>query len=365
VPPLALLVGCIGRGRDFVRQYKWELGLFLLTLLLAMFPSIGLFRWSFRWLPLVHLALALLAAGSIQLLCLHRNTQWFLFLCLFGSLLLTYWRMGTTTGVPRYAFAPSLTTARPLDPARLYLSVYPSPEFSYRIESHPQAVGEVTRPGSTSMWAGLRFLNGYSPIGGARVSREFALKTHGEAEPTTARRLIEAEAGPNDLLALLGVDGIVLAREMGIPSPPEDEWALLLDSTEDQVFHRRGAPLPIIRSVESVKDLPNEKWTKAEVSLIEAERNEISAEIAVPPAAQPACLLVSRPFFPGYIARLGSMRLEVMAYRGLIPMIKVPPGANGRLTISYRPAWLVWGGAMAIACALGWLVGIGCAARAR
>jgi hypothetical protein len=365
VPPLALLIGWIALGREFVRQYKWELGLFLLTLLFAMLPSAGLFRWSFRWLPLVHLALGLLAAEAIQLFRLRRSTQWFLFFCLVGSLLFTYSRIGTTTGVPRYAFPPSLTTTQPLDPARLYFSVYSPPEFSYRIENHPQAVGEITRPGSTSMWAGLRFLNGYSPIGGAGVSRSFGLQTHGEAEPEIARSLIEQEVGPNDLLALLGVDGIILARELGLPAPPADEWSLVLDSREGQVFHRRGAPLPMVRSIESVKDSPNEKWSKAEVKLIATERREISAEIAVPPATGPACLLVSRPFFPGYIARLEGKELEVMSYRGLIPMIKVPPGADGRLTIAYRPGWLVWGGAMAIACALGWLVGIGCAARAR
>jgi hypothetical protein len=114
-----------------------------------------------------------------------------------------------------------------------------------------------------------------------------------------------------------------------------------------------------------VKDSPNEKWSKADVNLIAAQRQEISAEIAVPPTTGPACLLLSRPFFPGYIARLEGKKLDVGSFRGLIPMIKVSPGAHGRLTIAYRPGWLVWGGAMAIACALGWLVGIGCAARAR
>jgi hypothetical protein len=37
----------------------------------------------------------------------------------------------------------------------------------------------------------------------------------------------------------------------------------------------------------------------------------------------------------------------VDSYRGLFPVIEVPAGTNGRLTMVYRPAWLVWGGTVA------------------
>jgi hypothetical protein len=36
----------------------------------------------------------------------------------------------------------------------------------------------------------------------------------------------------------------------------------------------------------------------------------------------------------------------------LFPIVEVPAGAHGRLTLAYRPAWLIWGSAVAIACAL-------------
>src|SRR2546423_10466570 len=67
VAPAALIAGFIWRPRLLMRRMKWELILLLLVLLLAMVPTAGVFRWSFRWLPLFHLVLALCAAQVLQL----------------------------------------------------------------------------------------------------------------------------------------------------------------------------------------------------------------------------------------------------------------------------------------------------------
>src|SRR6266446_3565628 len=66
--PAALVAGFLSRGRAFVRQIKWDLILLLLVLLLAMLPTVGVFRWSFRWLPLFHLILAICAAEALRIL---------------------------------------------------------------------------------------------------------------------------------------------------------------------------------------------------------------------------------------------------------------------------------------------------------
>ena len=58
-------------------------------------------------------------------------------------------------------------------------------------------------------------------------------------------------------------------------------------------------------------------------------------------------LTVSRPFFHGYKATIGGRTLKVDSFRGLSPVIEVPPGMSGRLLIVYRPWWLIWGGAIA------------------
>ena len=66
VAPVALVAGLFSRGRELVRQIKWELGLLLVTLIISMLPSANVFRWSFRWLPFVHLVLVICAAEALR-----------------------------------------------------------------------------------------------------------------------------------------------------------------------------------------------------------------------------------------------------------------------------------------------------------
>jgi len=63
-------------------------------------------------------------------------------------------------------------------------------------------------------------------------------------------------------------------------------------------------------------------------------------------------LTFSRPYFRGYKARLDNQKLAVSSYRGLFPILEVPPGAHGRLILTYRPYWLIWGVAVAAVCAV-------------
>ena len=88
--------------------------------------------------------------------------------------------------------------------------------LAQRFGRDQQPVGETLRPGSTPMWAGLRFDNGYSPILAAGVAREFATSIHGEINPDVGDNLLNRQAGPEGELALLGVDGIVVAREVNL-----------------------------------------------------------------------------------------------------------------------------------------------------
>jgi hypothetical protein len=357
VPPLALLAGLFLRRGQFVRGVKWELGLLAVVLLIAMLPSANVFRWSFRWLPLLHLTLALIAAEALAQFQLRALWNWLLAAAVFGSLLATYLVLPTNSGVPRYHFAASLTSPEPLDPARLYLSVYPPPEIAYRIENHPLPVGQVTRPGSTSMWAGLRFVNGYSPIRGAGVGRAFAFSTHGEIDPAMADYLLEWQAGPEGWLKTIGVDGIILAVGTTSPAPPSPEWTLVRVSDEGRVYHRRGGPIAAIRPAASLDTLPNESFGQAVITLREDSRNKLVADMRVPKSELGALLLISRPYLDGYRAEVGGKTLSVDSYRGLIPIVRVPPGIDGRLTITYCPWWLRWGGAIAVLSALLWVAG--------
>jgi hypothetical protein len=260
--------------------------------------------------------------------------------------------------VPRYNFSQELLKPAPLDPQRLYLGVYPWAELTYAMTNKPEPAGQTLRPGSTSMWAGLRFINGYSPIRAAGVAREFATSIHGEINPDVGSHLLNDQAGIDGQLALMGVDGIVVAREVDIAPQPNSEWELILSTEEGTVFHRRTAPFSRVRSVTSIDSRPNEQFVLATISRINDSRNFVDADIEVPAGGRSALLTFSRPYFPGYKARIGDQKLGITSYRGLFPILEVPAGTHGRLTIAYRPAWLLWGGGMAALCGFVVLLGI-------
>ena len=408
VPPVAVIAGFVGKGRLLWRSLRWELGLLLIVLLLTMIPTAGVFRWSFRWLPLFHLILALCAAEVLRLLSMDEISRrlarpgflafalvgitavamrslgfagayafpltWiFLSIALvwmvielarpkstllrdwtptavgFIALLATYFCIPPNCGVPKYNFSQSLLKPAPLDSRRLYLSIYPPPENAYRIEARNGPVGQTVRPGSASMWARLRFINGYSPIRPAGVARQFASLIHGEIDLSTASWLLMNEASSAGLLAHIGIDGIIVARELSfIPQPPS-EWILAVETDEGRVFHRRGEPIPTVRSF----DLDG-KHSTANVADVLESRNSFSAWVRT--GDQPALITFSRPFFRGYEARIGGHHLTVNSYRDLTPVVEVPAKTSGRLVVRYRPVWLVIGAALTIISGAVWMV---------
>ncbi len=415
VAPAALIAGLAWRGRVLVRQIKWELALLLLVLLLSMIPTAGLFRWSFRWLPFFHLVLAICAAEALRLrtgspipataalaltavtaiamlilrtagshafpltwiflgvagfwclweiLLRHSEFQkWAPVVITFSALVATYLYIPTNCGVPRYNFSQELLKPAPLDSARLYLCIYPWAELTYCVSNKPQPVGEVLRPGSTPMWAGLHFINGYSPIRPAGVAREFATSIHGEINPGVGNYLLSNQAGKDGELALLGVDGIVVAGELDITPQPTSEWEAVLTTDEGRVFHRLGTPFARVRSITSIDSRPGEQFATATVSRIDDSRNRVDVDVHVPNGDRPALITFSRPYFRGYEARLGNRKLAVTSYRGLFPIVEVPAGAHGRLALIYQPAWFILGSATAAACVFVFL--LACTLRGR
>jgi hypothetical protein len=406
VPPVALVAGFLHEGRSFVRRTRWDLLLLALLLLVSMLPSAGVFRWSFRWLPMIHLVMALCAAeafrvasptapgrftGMVALFLVgvgvmvtslfhlggpyafpllwillavagiwaaldrcpvdFRKHEWLLVAIVFTVFLATYLCIPPNCGVPRYNLSQELLKPEPLDQARLYLSVYPAAEYTYRTADRAGAVGQVVRPGSTSMWAALRFVNGYSPILAAGVAREFDFAIHGEINRNVGDYLVRNQAGRAGILEQLGVDGLIVAPEIGV-DPPASDWNMVFTTAEGRVFHRQGPPLPTVRSVTWIDSRPNEEFVSATISRIEDQRNSVEFEVAVPDGRQPALVTISRPFFRGYEARFEGRKLPLGSYRGLFPTVDIPPGSHGRVLFCYRPWWLTAGGGLSLFCAV-------------
>jgi hypothetical protein len=414
VAPAALIAGFLWRPRMLVRRMKWELILLLVVLALCMIPTAGVFRWSFRWLPFFHLIVALCAAEILQLrprsptaaasvLLLIAVTipmsifqtqgdygatvmliyfqiavvwllgEWFIggetlqrwspAVVTFVMLLATYLSIPTNCGVPKYNLSQELLNLDSLDPQRLYLSIYPAPEDFYRVEKKSQPIGQLARPGSTSMWAGLHFVNGYSPILPAGVAREFDFRIHGEISQHEAEYLVWDQSKAGGLLEQIGIDGLIVAWDSGIDPALGADWEFVTATDEAAVYHRTGEPFARIRSVTALDSRPNERFAAATISKINCSRNWITADVDVPNAGAPTILTFSRPFFRGYEAQIGDQKLRVGSYRGLFPVVEVPTGSHGKLTLVYRPPWLIFGGALSILCAVIFIAGILAALR--
>ena len=411
VAPAALLWGLWTQRRALTKRIGWELGLLAVVVCLAMLPTANVFRWSFRWLPFLHLVLALCAAETLResvRLTRVRAAEWAVALLLltglamwtlgaagrfglwtwgtltavgalwvllertrfrpwapagitFLSLLATYLCIPPNLGVPKYNLDQKLTAPAPLDPARLYVSVYPPPEYAYRVEAKPGPVGLVVRPGSTSLWGGVRLLNGYSPIRPAGVARALDVAIHGELATWSAEQLLNYDAGPGGNPEIVGVDGIIVASEIELAPLPATEWELVHQSAEGRVYHRRGGALPRVQSWTTDPAQPDEKFALAEVEVLEDSRHQMRATVEVPAGGRPAYLTFSRPYFSGYQAWLQGQQLPVTSWRGMMPAVKVPAGASGELVLRYRPRWLVAGSMAAllsaVICLGGWWLG--------
>jgi hypothetical protein len=406
--PAALIAGFIRAPGALMRRIKWELMLLVTVLVLCMIPTAGVFRWSFRWLPFFHLVLALCAARTLQMrprlatgstaflllivvvvpmsifnlggsygptvtwIYFEIATIWALFelflpitglrvwappIVSFAVLLATYLCIPPNCGVPKYNFSQKLTKPEPLNASRLYLAIYSPAEYAYRREYRKGPVGQIARPGSTPMWGQLRFVNGYSPILAAGAARELKFFTHGEIDGDVGRYLVTNQAGPGGLLEQLGVDGLVIAPEIAV-EPPPDLWRQEFSSDEGRVFHRIGEPFPTVRSVEWIDSIPEKEFTAASVLRIDDTRNHVEVDVDVPADGFSALLTFSRPYFRGYQASIGNRALRIDSYRGLFPIVEVPAGTHGRVTVIYRPRWLIAGGAIAILSGAVFVIGL-------
>jgi hypothetical protein len=363
-----------------------------------MMPSAGMFRFSFRSLALFHVVLALAGAEAFRvwhadrltngsglpgypgawavllvasvwgaaamlgyraaeygpslaaicfllalLWCCTRQAsarEWALPIVTFLALLATYLTLPAHSTVARFAFEKNLNTAAPLDPNRLYLSLYLAPPVHYRGDQTGGWFGAVMRPGSTSMFAGVRLINGYTPVGPAGIARLLDFGTHGHINPPRTAEIVIPEAGPDGLLAKLGIDGIIVGHGVTLPAPLPENWTSVHSEWEGEVWHRDVA-LPHVRA------LVDAEHAAATIEIVENSRQRVIAEVTSSDRTRPVSLVFSRAYFPGYRATLNGNRLAVTSLDGLAPTIELPAGQSGRVELVYRPRAVTLGGAIA------------------
>jgi len=155
-------------------------------------------------------------------------------------------------------------------------------------------------------------------------------------------------AGPGDVLAVIGVDALIVTKHAaGLGSLAAGEWDKVWSGDEADVYHRRGVAG---RSAAVVtRDAPADR-PPARLPLLADSRHR--AAIDLPAAEGDRLVVFPRPWYPGWQAMLDSQPLVTTAYKNVAIAAVVPPGSAGRLALVYRPAGFTLGMPIALVAAL-------------
>ena len=482
--PLAGLVAVLGMDRlRFYRQRWPELILVLVLLLAISLPSAGAFRWPFRWLPLLHLALALLGLHGLELVLRERKGAGalttaavlgaallvavvadrdlrptlilagvLLVLCgIWSALALRHVRPGAGAGRPRAsrrdagvptraswrvavgtlasrrlarrrlagaalaqtrpsqrftgeAF-PAIVTATtifvtfllyshrgevpswrvpeailrpaPFEPGRLYLGMYEFSDLGTPSGGRlREGRGVALRPGNLPMLAGLRFVNGYSPLRPRVQERLLLLQTHGEMLGHSALKILRDEIDAGGLVEQLGIDGLLVPNRLLAENAERlasRGWRAVATVEACTIYHRQslsasaftaGEVIEVPEDEEVYKAIKRRKTPASPVMLLlpgqprtirryeprllsGARQERLRSSVTVAPGSGAAMVVFRRPWLPGWHATLDGRSLPVVAAQMVMPAVVVPAGKSGRLEIRYRPWSLVLGASAA------------------
>jgi len=413
----ALVAGAVSLRGKLARALRWELGFVAVIILILSVPSVGQFRWSFRWMPLLHLVLALVgakamralppvrvaafgvllvaAAGAIAALTRtnssssfavaqlalavawlaaalrlrRRVAHWATAATVALSLLATFWFLPLDQHVSKHAFRENLLQPEPLDRRRLYLNLHTYNDLFWS-SVQPAGIGAVLRVANTPKSAGLRFLNGYSSFLPPGVGKLFEI--HGCLKPKNIAWLVSREAEP--FLETLGVDGLIFApTAKGFARSLGPGWKLIHASVEGDVYHHESRRFTPVKALPRWPEKPDSRFALPLLEIVHDHRlraavkvepvitsasgeNEDTGDVVPAGSGQPSLIAFLRPYYPGYRAYLNGQELPVQHFEALFPMVELPPGARGLVILHYNPFSLRAGLALAGASVVAMLI---------
>jgi hypothetical protein len=289
-----------------------------------------------------------------------------------------------------------LTTSRILDPARRYLSIHEWPDvFISDRTGMNRPIADSGRdfvPGNFNQYIDVEFVNGYSPMWPVGLSELFRFGPHGYLGAPNNRgnqqclepvlRLVEAEAGSDGFLAIMGVDGVLISDRHAelVPKLLAQGWTKEARLRGSTLLHRQMTTkhvAQIISSASVTNDWANaveqvrmgshggcrrvvyvdpstksrtepSKFAPASIHMSTSTRHTASVEVTTLDSAGAAAMketlvVFSRPWFPGYRAEFQGRELSVDRFNLILPAVRLPAGESGKLTLRYLPASLVQG----------------------
>ena len=394
---LGLGLALLRRRRAFLAPAAEEVALLAAATILLVLPGLPAFRWSFRFLPLAALALALagargwqeLARGTFAAAGRRRRIAWLLAAATAGTSLAALERLPQLDGAVRWPSAPGPGA---LDPERLHLSLFTRADVVAEPESAaPRGRALDLLPGALPLVAGAELVNGYSPFEPFGFARLLWMRSTGEIHESRARTLLERESGGEGLLAALGVSGLLLAdRYLGFESALVAQGWERRGAVEGGArFERSGAPPPRVvaptRAVCADGLEAQARWLErrpagasawvlpcatgevpgAEIGFAAVElrpraelRRTSSVEVEVAAGTREGLVVFRRALYPGFRARLDGRELPVVPVDLILPGVRLPAGSRGRLELDYAPSSLSIGAAVAALALLAAALGI-------
>jgi hypothetical protein len=321
----------------------------------------------------------LLHAGIAAALCVvwvFIESEWMPAAITVVMILLTFATFSKRSEVPVWRYDDRLLTPGVLDPQRRYLAMY---DFDSTLAEDPRGrpsrgIRVEMRPGNTPMLSGLKFINGYSPLGLAALRNVFDVDVHGPMNPERAEVFLRYEIGPNELLHQLGVDGLIVPEPMArrhAPALSRNGWVPAARVGSSLVLHRERIVSPVFRAAVAVRigdeqraysaifnrrtpQLPvvlftpgdgrPEMYGRRDLRIVEEGRNH--TRVVYEDKGGKSLLVFRRPWLPGWRATVDGERVPVLRANMILPAVEVP--ADGfDVRLHYRPTSLIVGLAIA------------------
>lgn len=261
--------------------------------------------------------------------------------------------------VPQWQISDTICETGPLDKNRTYYALMTWDDV-FRKKEH---AGEINRFGNATMYAGLSFVNGYSPMEPARMKELFAFTSLGNSMKV-GKSSLRNYLDSGGLLSQMGVDGFVLGTSLAQYANivVESGWQLVERFPHGLVFHRPGLPtervrsLPMTLSANAAGPMRTQSpWAIAAIQSVKESRLAVSCHVANADREREAIIAFSRAYYPGYRAYLDGFEIPVEPIDGFQLGVRIEPEMSGDLEVVFWPKSVVYGlaiAAMALAMAV-------------